>query len=159
MQAMNLANPLHQECLANLQKILHLAMQTAEAASADGNHRLTLQAVREVTRIVTLMTKLDGLAVPDDAKQPLICHPPAEPLESVSPAAPSLLRPEPFIKTSSKSGKSKKAGRKNQKKREQGGNQAITDQIMDDLIMKFNLLDEYEKNAVSALVAEASHPG
>jgi hypothetical protein len=33
-------------------------MHTAEAASAEGNHKIVLQAVREVTRIITLMTKI-----------------------------------------------------------------------------------------------------
>ncbi len=58
MQTTNSQNPLQQECLKNLQKILDLAMHTAEAASTEGNHKVVLQAVREVTRIITLMTKL-----------------------------------------------------------------------------------------------------
>jgi hypothetical protein len=53
-------NPLHQHCLGKLNQILDLAMHTAEAASAEGNHRIVLQAVREVTRIITLMNKLDS---------------------------------------------------------------------------------------------------
>jgi hypothetical protein len=52
------SNPLDQYCLDKLQKMLDLAMQTAEAASTEGNHKIVLQAVREVTRIVTLITKL-----------------------------------------------------------------------------------------------------
>ncbi len=54
------SNPLDQYCLDKLQKMLDLAMQTAEAASAEGNHKIVLQAVREVTRIVTLITKLEN---------------------------------------------------------------------------------------------------
>ncbi len=33
-------------------------MQTADAASAEKNHKLVLQAVREVTRLVTLINKI-----------------------------------------------------------------------------------------------------
>ena len=58
MQATVSSNPLDQDRLDKLQKMLDLAMQTAEAASAEGNHKIVLQAVREVTRIVTLITKL-----------------------------------------------------------------------------------------------------
>lgn len=49
-------------CLTVLDRMLHLAMQTAEAASAEKNHKLVLQAVREVTRLVTLITKISGSA-------------------------------------------------------------------------------------------------
>jgi hypothetical protein len=58
MPSTHLPNPLHQDCLGYLQKILDLAMHTAEAASAEGNHKIVLQAVREVTRIITLITKM-----------------------------------------------------------------------------------------------------
>jgi hypothetical protein len=69
-------NPLHQDCLSKLQQILDLAMQTAEAASAEGNHKIVLQAVREVTRIITLMTKLAG--APDQAAAPVMTQTPAQ---------------------------------------------------------------------------------
>lgn len=49
---------MHQDYLGYLQKVLDLAMHTAEAASAEGNHKIVLQSVREVTRIITLMTKI-----------------------------------------------------------------------------------------------------
>jgi hypothetical protein len=58
------SNPLDQYCLDKLQKMLDLAMQTAEAASTEGNHKIVLQAVREVTRIVTLITKLGNPPAP-----------------------------------------------------------------------------------------------
>ena len=58
MEAAVSSNPLEQYCLDKLQKMLDLAMHTAEAASAEGNHKIVLQGVREVTRIVTLITKL-----------------------------------------------------------------------------------------------------
>jgi hypothetical protein len=59
METINPQSPLHEYCLGKLQQVLDLAMHTAEAASADGNHKIVLQAVREVTRIVTLMTKIE----------------------------------------------------------------------------------------------------
>ncbi len=49
---------LHQDCLAKLNRALDLAMKTAEAASAENNHKVVIQAVREVTRIVTLINKM-----------------------------------------------------------------------------------------------------
>jgi len=64
METINSQSTLHEYCLGKLQKVLNLAMQTAEAASADGNHKVTLQAVREVTRIVTLMTKIEKSSAP-----------------------------------------------------------------------------------------------
>jgi hypothetical protein len=67
MQTTYSPNMLHQDCLNKLQKILDLAMQTAEAASTEGNHKIVLQAVREVTRIITLMTKLAGAPAPEAA--------------------------------------------------------------------------------------------
>jgi hypothetical protein len=67
MQSIISPNSLNQECLGKLQQILDLAMQTAETASAEGNHKIVLQAVREVTRIITLMTKLAGAQVPEAA--------------------------------------------------------------------------------------------
>ena len=45
-------------CLNVLDRMLALAMQTAEAASAEKNHRLVLQAIREVYRLVTLINKI-----------------------------------------------------------------------------------------------------
>ena len=65
MQSIISPNSLNQECLSNLQKILDLAMQTAEAASTEGNHKIVLQSVREVTRIITLITKLAGAPAPE----------------------------------------------------------------------------------------------
>jgi tRNA U34 5-carboxymethylaminomethyl modifying GTPase MnmE/TrmE len=59
MQATVIQSSCHQTYLATLNRMLELAMQTAEAASTEGNHKIVLQAVREVTRIITLMTKMD----------------------------------------------------------------------------------------------------
>ncbi len=49
---------LHQDCLAKLNRALDLALKTAEAASAADNHKVVIQAVREVTRIVTVINKM-----------------------------------------------------------------------------------------------------
>ena len=49
-----------QNCLDVLTHMLDLAMQTADAASAEKNHKLVLQAVREVTRLVTLINKISS---------------------------------------------------------------------------------------------------
>ena len=51
---------LNQYCLDKLQQVLDLALHTAEVASAEANHRLVLQAVREVTRIITLINKMSA---------------------------------------------------------------------------------------------------
>jgi hypothetical protein len=71
MKATNPHNPLHQGCLCHLQHILELAMHTADAASADGNHKVVIQAIREVTRIVTLMIKIDVTSKPEMGAMPL----------------------------------------------------------------------------------------
>jgi hypothetical protein len=58
MPSPNLTDQLHQDCLGHLQKVLDMTLHTAEAASVEGNHKIVLQAVREVTRIITLMNKM-----------------------------------------------------------------------------------------------------
>jgi hypothetical protein len=65
MQNTNSTNPLQQNCLNHLQTILDLVMRTAEAASVEKNHKLVLQAVREVTRIITLMNKMSAEPDPE----------------------------------------------------------------------------------------------
>jgi hypothetical protein len=54
------ANPinLHQDCLTKLSRALDLVLKTAETASAENNHKIVIQAAREVTRIATLITKM-----------------------------------------------------------------------------------------------------
>jgi hypothetical protein len=49
---------LHQECLAKLNRAMDLVLKTAETASAENNHKVVIQAAREVTRIATLITKM-----------------------------------------------------------------------------------------------------
>jgi hypothetical protein len=53
----NLAD-LSQDCLAKLNQALDLVLKTAEAASAENNHKVVVQAAREVTRIVSLINKM-----------------------------------------------------------------------------------------------------
>jgi hypothetical protein len=62
MQATTTPQVQSQSCLEVLNRMLALAMQTAEAASAEKNHKLVLQAVREVTRLITLINKITGIA-------------------------------------------------------------------------------------------------
>jgi hypothetical protein len=77
--------------LATLYRMLDLAQQTAEAASADGNHKVVIQAIREVTRIITLITKI--AATSDQAKS---CPGPSpkKPKESDKFGNPKLLQSE-----------------------------------------------------------------
>jgi hypothetical protein len=65
MQSTLSPDPWHQECLGKLQQLLDLAMHTAAAASTEGNHKIVLQAVREATRIITLMTKMTSASNQD----------------------------------------------------------------------------------------------
>lgn len=54
-----LRDHLRQNCLFKLNRVLEIAMHTARLASGAGDARTALQATREVTRIIALMTKLD----------------------------------------------------------------------------------------------------
>ena len=49
---------LHMDCLHKLNRALDLVLKTAETASAENNHKVVIQAAREVTRIATLITKM-----------------------------------------------------------------------------------------------------
>lgn len=86
-------------CLNVLDRMLALAMQTAEAASAEKDHRLVLQAVREVTRLVTLINKIS-------------CSPNQKPEAPGKPAVGST--PDPEIET--QPGKWEKSGKAKGKK-------------------------------------------
>ena len=61
---------LPQNCLEVLHHMLDLAMQTADAASVEKNHKLVLQAVREVTRLVTLINKITTSSAQKPAPKP-----------------------------------------------------------------------------------------
>jgi hypothetical protein len=58
MQTNTLQADLQQEVLDKLNRVLDLVLNTAEAASAENNHKVVIQAAREVTRIATLITKM-----------------------------------------------------------------------------------------------------
>lgn len=49
---------LHQDCLSKLSRALDLVLKTAEAASADNNHKVVIQSAREVTRLAGLIYKM-----------------------------------------------------------------------------------------------------
>jgi hypothetical protein len=72
MQTTLSPDPWHQECLGKLQQLLDLAMHTAAAASTEGNHKIVLQAVREATRIITLMTKMTAAPSPEKRSGPKV---------------------------------------------------------------------------------------
>jgi hypothetical protein len=48
----------HQDCLDKLSRALDLVLKTAEAASAENNHKVVIQSAREVTRIASLIYKM-----------------------------------------------------------------------------------------------------
>jgi hypothetical protein len=83
-------------CLNVLERMLALAMQTAEAASAEKNHKLVLQAVREVTRLVTLINKIN---VSPDQK------PKAKPVVGPTPGAELPMQPGKWEKSGKTAGK------------------------------------------------------
>jgi hypothetical protein len=49
---------LHQDCLDKLSRALDLVFKTAEAASAENNHKLVIQSARELTRLASLIHKI-----------------------------------------------------------------------------------------------------
>lgn len=63
---------LHHDCLAKLNRALDLVLKSAETASAEGNHKVVIQAAREVTRIVTLITKMTDPQAKSTPKSNLI---------------------------------------------------------------------------------------
>jgi hypothetical protein len=63
-------SPHHQDCLTKLHRVLDLALITAESASAEGNHKVVIQAAREVTRIVTLINKMTATSDPKPKPKP-----------------------------------------------------------------------------------------
>jgi hypothetical protein len=63
-------SPHHQDCLTKLNRVLDLALITAESASAEGNHKVVIQAAREVTRIVTLINKMTAASNPKPKPKP-----------------------------------------------------------------------------------------
>ncbi len=58
MQPITTQSDLQQEVLQKLNRVLDLVLKTAEAASTAKDHKVVIQAAREVTRIATLITKM-----------------------------------------------------------------------------------------------------
>jgi hypothetical protein len=137
MQTINSPNPLHQDCLGKLQRILDLAMLTAETASTEGNHKIVLQAVREVTRIITLMTKISS------ANQKM---------EPKSKKDPGQVR-NPFLENRESKFESRP------QKWEKSGKLPGQNYISDDIIMKYEALKHPNKNAGQLLNEPAPKPG
>jgi hypothetical protein len=54
-----LQNNLRQGCLFWLSQALEIAMQTAQAAQAEGNAKMVLQAIQQDTRLITIILKQD----------------------------------------------------------------------------------------------------
>jgi hypothetical protein len=50
-----------------LHRLLDLLMQTAETASTEGNHRVVIQAIREGSRLITLILKMTSPGTPSNA--------------------------------------------------------------------------------------------
>ena len=53
---------LQQDCLDKLSRALDLVLKTAEAASAQNDHKVVIQSAREVTRLAALMHKMTSSA-------------------------------------------------------------------------------------------------
>jgi hypothetical protein len=70
MQSIISQSPHHQDCITKLHRVLDLALITAESASAEGNHKMVIQAAREVTRIVTLINKMTATSDPKPKPKP-----------------------------------------------------------------------------------------
>jgi hypothetical protein len=97
---------LQQDCLDKLGRALDLVLKTAEAASAENNHKIVIQAAREVTRIVTLITKMtnpknkSARSMSPEPKAPADCQN-GRPSSRCRPAAPPAtendIKPEDFI--------------------------------------------------------------
>ncbi len=84
-------SPHHQDCLTKLNRVLDLALITAESASAEGNHKVVIQAAREVTRIVTLINKMTTASDPKPKPKPKTTPiSPASPVGRESEAPPAF---------------------------------------------------------------------
>jgi len=97
---------LQQDCLDKLGRALDLVLKTAEAASAENNHKIVIQAAREVTRIATLITKMTSpknknarsISLEDNA--PAACQtgrPSSRPRRSAPPTEKNDFNPDDLI--------------------------------------------------------------
>ncbi|HSO71748.1 MAG TPA: hypothetical protein VLR91_03755 [Thermodesulfobacteriota bacterium] len=97
---------LQQDCLDKLGRALDLVLKTAEAASAENNHKIVIQAAREVTRIATLITKMtspknqNARSISPEDKAPAACQtgrPSSRPRHSDPPIEKNDFNPDDLI--------------------------------------------------------------
>jgi hypothetical protein len=107
---------LHHDCLDKLNRVLDLVLKSAETASAEGNHKIVIQAAREVTRIVTLITKMTDPKIktkstPQPTVIPVACQAPPAFKNKKIPSLPAKAGPGPQAAQSNrKPGKHPPAG-------------------------------------------------
>jgi hypothetical protein len=96
----------HQDCLDKLGRALDLVLKTAEAASAENNHKIVIQAAREVTRIATLITKMTNpknkkaSSIPREGEVPSVLQndrPSSRPRCSASSIGKNDIKPDDLI--------------------------------------------------------------
>jgi hypothetical protein len=71
--------------LATLNQFLNLAMHAAQTASAEADHRLVLQAIREGTRIIALINKMTNELTSKSMAEPKSAQPPNRACHSGNP--------------------------------------------------------------------------
>lgn len=88
---------LQQDCLDKLSRALDLVLKTAEAASADNNHKVVIQSAREVTHIAALIHKMTSSTTkPAPSLRGGLAR--AKTIELCAPGQKTSSRPERTIK-------------------------------------------------------------
>ena len=77
--------PRSPDYLDTLNQFLNLAMHTAQTASAEADHRLVLQAIREGTRIIALINKMTSESTSKSMAEPKSAPPPNRACHSGNP--------------------------------------------------------------------------
>lgn len=85
-----LPDTLRQGCLVTLSMFLGMAMQTAQAASAEGNSGLVLRAITAGIRLVTQITKMDVQFDPDTVYR-FLASPELISQDSLLPSDPRII--------------------------------------------------------------------
>ena len=97
MELITPPSALQQDCLDKLSRALDLVLKTAEAAGAANDHKLVIQAAREVTRIAGLIHKMtSGRTKP--APSPRSGLTTAKTAAPCAPGKPTSTRPAPTAK-------------------------------------------------------------
>ena len=91
-----LQDNLRQGCLFWLSQALEMAMQTAQAAQAEGNGKLVLQALRQGTRLITIILKQD-LHLDDRVVYEILASPQWATQASLLPHDPKIMATEPPV--------------------------------------------------------------